>query len=1044
MKNFRRVIVLLLAVLTLTACSTTPATTPSVTDPPAVNDNGVPVGHRANVLSLNGTWELYADTLENTYIYKNKDLTGDSLSGYKTTLEVKELPANAYFKVRVRAWLQEGEGTSRIGVRIGGGQWVYTDVAYYRNGQAHWMDLSLDQTALQKGENTLELTYTGSGSAMLVPENGCSVQLKGATYGKKWITTTVPQAVEKDIELSYLDEVRPDHFNGIVWYRRKFTPQALENGSWWLCFDAVDYRAEVWVNGRFLGSHEGGYTSFDFCLADVLREGENEVVVRVVDQDWNNGLTDDDIHIKETLAGFTQDTRMLNYAGIWQNVYLEARGDVFARNIFVNTLDISGKLQASATLVNPGSSDQTVTVQAAVTGGPAAEGHVTVPAHSSMEYKLPEMTVQNPKIWTADTPNLYELTFTTTAGSSADTVKQNFGIRTVSVSGTKVLVNGQAVFLTGMLHWGSYYDNYTSAVSVEQVRYELTALKEDGFNAIKYCLISPPDYVLELCDEIGMYVYIEYPNWNPVESDIFFERSYLQMMEMVIKDRRFPSVIMTDFNCEDLQFSESMDRLMKWCVETAKKVAPNRLYTDNSSNGDHRYGDFATCHPYYQMGAFENMLEGWMEKRGGQPLILGEYADISVLRDLGELKQQESADYSWYHDYYKDYDQAEIMRQAGYSEEEIDTIIAQSVGNAQEIRKYFIEASKSNGQVAGLFLTHIFESPNGWADGWFDDLYQKHFDPAVIRPAASSTAMLLDRNTVNFRAGGAAMLGACVSHYNGRDLTGAKVHYTLSDGSKTVQTGVVRDNLELKSGGYYRIGDMTIQFPASSEAVRYTLTLTLSVGSETVAQNNWNLWAYPTETLDVSDIAIYDPQNTLNLAGRYPNAEVFTTPYTKARVLVTTTVDSSVLSYLGMGGKVVFAGQGEGPIATCNNWDFDRLSFAFLGQPDHPLAQALKSDGYGGLQFQDLATQWHMDGSETARGNLIGRYGTTLGVIGSYLGEYQVGAGTLLQTTLRLGTEGYCLGGGLLTHETLNVRSGDNPLGAYLLDQMVRYLYEAK
>ena len=94
------------------------------------------------------------------------------------------------------------------------------------------------------------------------------------------------------------------------------------------------------------------------------------------------------------------------------------------------------------------------------------------------------------------------------------------------------------------------------------------------------------------------------------------------------------------------------------------------------------------------------------------------------------------------------------------------------------------------------------------------------------------------------------------------------------------------------------------------------------------------------------------------------------------------------------------------------------------------------------MQFLDLATQWHLEGGLTPAGNIIGRYGTTNGIIGSYLAEYSVGQGTLLQCTLRLGEEGFTLGGGILTHESLSVRKGDNPLGAYLLDQMIRYLYQ--
>ncbi len=1055
----------------MTACS------PAGPSPSSDSPESVPIGHREKVVSLNGQWDLYADTIEKVAVAKNGvntgteqfPLTADIIRG--TVLTVKELPESAYYKVRAYVKISseavpaDGQSGTRLGVRINGGNWVYTDVSYYMNDTPHWVDLSLQTADLKAGDNTVELCSTMTGQVYLlgdsasagkaftsqdgtkVQENGLEygLQIKSAQCGSKWTETSVPAAAEKSITLSHMQDVRPDNYNGVVWYRRSFTLENADNQDWWLCFDAVDYRAEVWLNGWFLGSHEGGYTRFEYCLSTlpegVLASGENKLVVRVVDQDWNNGLTEDDIHIKETLAGFVQDTRKLNYSGIWQNVYLEARGTVMSRDVIVETIDTgSGTIQAGLTLVNPHDASRTVTVKAAVTDGPATENSYTVPAYSSLEVELPQMAVSDPHLWTADDPHLYTLTVTVTDGESVDTLSQKFGIRTVQVQGTKVLVNGEAVFLTGMLHWGSYYDNYTPAVTMEQVRKEITALKEDGFNAIKYCLLSPPDYILELCDELGMYVYIEYPIWNVTESEAFFERAYLQMMEMVIKDRRFASVIMTDFNCEDLEFTPEMDALMKWCVDTAKEVAPNRLYTDNSSNGEHRYGDFATCHPYYQVNCYEDMLQGWIEKRGDQPLILGEFADISVLRDLGALKEQESPDYSWYHDYYKDYDQAAIMGEYGYSDEEIDRIIGQSVLNAQELRKYYLEASKQNNHVAGLFLTHIFESPNGWADGWFDDLGEKHFDPEVIRPAASEIALLFERDTLNYWAGRSYTAGAGLSLYGGTDLSGASVSYALSSGGQTVDSGTIQEGLEYENGKYYRVGDLPLRFPESEQAVRYTLTLTLTQGSETITSNSWDVWAYPAQRYSGNDIAVYDPHNRLGLAEKYPDAQAFKGSSTSAKVVVATEINASLLSYMSGGGRVVYAGQGSGPIQAVNNWDYNRLSFAYLSQSDNPLTQSLQNLGYGGLQFLELATQWHLEGSDTPQGNLIGRYATTLGTIGSYLGEYPIGEGILLQTTLRLDDEGFVLGGDLLTHESLSAPSQENVLGAYLLDQMIRYL----
>lgn len=1016
-----------------------------------------PVGDRDTVVSLNGEWDFYVDTIENANTYKNKATQTAVLPAggiYTGTVTVHELGDGAYVKLRVRMQLPETQQTARIGVSVGDVEPVFTDVTSFCNGQIHWLDLSVRKEWLQEGENAITLQSSLSYDIKLVPENDSFLQVKTASFGKKWTTATVPSAAEKSVTLSHMDVVRPDNYNGVVWYRRNVSLSSLAGGEdWWLCFDAVDYRAEVWLNGYFLGSHENGYTAFDFCLSylpeGVIRQGENELVVRVTDQDWNHGLTDDDIHIMDTLAGFVQDTRKLNFSGIWQDVYLEARGKVFAEDVFVQTLDINGNIRVQMTLHNPAPEAVTVQVHAVVEGNVQTQKEVTVPAYTRLMVQMSDMTIQDCRLWSVQDPHRYTLNITVTSPEGADNLSQKFGVRTVGVEGTKVTVNEEPVFLTGMLHWGSYYDNYTPAVSEEQVRYEIMALKEDGFNTIKYCLFSPPDYILDICDELGMYVYIEYPNWNPDEWDVnyersdgFYERAYLQMMDMVIKDRQYACVVASDFNCEDLGYTEKMDDLMRWCVETAKEVAPGRLYSDNSSNGEHKYGDFATCHPYYQVNCYEDMLDQWIVQRGDTPLFLGEFADISVLRDLGELKQQESEEYSWYHNYYQDYDQAQIMRDAGYTEEQIDEIIAQSVLNAQELRKFYIEASKTNNHVAGLFLTHISESPNGWADGWFDDLNQKHFDPEVIYPAANEVALLLERQSVNYRAGGVAIVGAGLSLYGGYDLVNAQLEFALSDGSNVVQTGTVSAGLNKANGMYYRIGDITLQFPKSEAAVRYTLTLELKQEGKTLSKNSWNLWAYPINYYSGSGIAIYDPQGKAGLAERYPNASTYTGITDTAEVVITTTMSSSLLSYASKGGKVIYIGQGTGPVTTVNNWDFNRYSFAFVGDSSNALTESLANMGYGGLQFLDLATQWHIEGEMLPAENIIGRYGTTQGEIGSFLGEFAVGQGKLLQCTLRLGNEGFTLGGGVLTHESLSVRSGDNPLGGYLLDQMIRYMLQ--
>ena len=1023
-----------------------------------------PSGTRANALSLNGTWEIQADTKEAEKVIKKGNSAADEqikLNGevYGLRLEMDALSDSDYVKATacILADNAGGNGTVNVFVRANGGDWARTDVSGFCNNQKHWVNLRVFRSDLKQGENEIEITSdadtpvflfgnvsdesTGYMSASGVKTDtgrNYLLRLRVTSRPDNWTECTVPSPAEASIRVGYADVVRPETYNGVVWYRKSFSYQSGD-GNAWLCFNAIDYKADIWLNGEYLGGHEGGYTSFEFCVSGLLKDTDNELIVRVVDQDWNNGNGEDDIHIKETLAGFAQDTRKLNYCGIWQSVYIEERGQVAIDSVYARTVDeTSGKVELRIILNNPGTESVSVKLNVKVDDLGVSEDKEEPALPGKTEVIIPAV-LGGAKPWSPDEPNLYGLTVTASCPNGVDALTRRIGLSRMSVNGNKLIHNGEPVFLTGMLHWGSYYENYTSAVSVERVREELSQLKAAGFNAVKYCLLSPPEYVLDICDEMGMFVYIEYPIWNAQETEAFFERAYLQIPELILKDRVHPCVVMTDFNCEDLTFTEEMDALMEFSVSIGKELDPDRLFTDNSSNGEHKYGDFATCHPYYQIDVFENMLQGWLEERSGQPLILGEYADISVLRDIGELNGKATEDYTWYHEYFTDVDHADIMRKNGYSEEQIDLVIGESVQNAQEIRKYYIEASKSFDGVGGLFLTHISESANGWADGWLDDLYQPHFDSDYIKMSAEETALLLPRDTVNYRQGEVHEFTPSISLY-GRELNNAQLGYTLYDGETAVAEGVAADGITIGSSGYHVLCSLPISFPETGSAVKYLLHMELVQEGEKIAENEWTLWAYPTESLNGTDVSkknvqVYDPSNRLMLGKRYGWMSSFTGA--GADLVITTELTGPILNYLSSGGKVIYAGASSDVTEVVNSWDYNRLSFAFVSDKENALAASLANEGFGGLQFVDLATQYYLKPMENAK-SIIGRFNITTGEIGSYVCEYSVGTGTLLQTTLRLDDSTLQLGGDLLTHESLSV-GGENVLGMYFLDRMIEY-----
>ena len=125
------------------------------------------------------------------------------------------------------------------------------------------------------------------------------------------------------------------HYDGVAWYWRRFDipSEWLEAaGRIFLRFDAVDYAAQVWLNGKLLGRHEGGYTPFEFDVTSALRPAGNLLVVRVVDPGTDRQRCDG-LHIAEVPNG--KQSHYCNIGGIWQSVCLRLRGSTYVHSLFV-------------------------------------------------------------------------------------------------------------------------------------------------------------------------------------------------------------------------------------------------------------------------------------------------------------------------------------------------------------------------------------------------------------------------------------------------------------------------------------------------------------------------------------------------------------------------------------------------------------------------------------------------------------------------------------------------------------------------------------
>ena len=268
-----------------------------------------------------------------------------------------------------------------------------------------------------------------------------------------------------------------------VIYRRSFSlPEGFLKDRVILHFGAVDQIAEVSINGKYLGRHEGGYQHFSFDITDFLNE-KNELCVKVSNADDPLSLPYGKQCEKRGGMWYTPVT------GIWQTVWIES-----VPSEYVRALDVS----VNGALV-------TVTAQG------VTEGKITLDDNGrAVETCLVDgvaaLTLESPRKWSCDDPYLYRFTLDT----ESDSVSSYFAVRTVAIekiNGRAVItLNGKPIFLHGVLDQGYFSDGIFTPASPEEYKRDILSMKKLGFNMLRKHIKIEPDIFYYYCDLYGMTV----------------------------------------------------------------------------------------------------------------------------------------------------------------------------------------------------------------------------------------------------------------------------------------------------------------------------------------------------------------------------------------------------------------------------------------------------------------------------------------------------------------------------------------------------------
>ncbi|GMA58496.1 hypothetical protein GCM10025858_29990 [Alicyclobacillus sacchari] len=343
---------------------------------------------------------------------------------------------------------------------------------------------------------------------------------------------------------SELSGIKDLDFHDVVWYQRTFSvPSGWEEKRILLHFGAVDYQADVWLNGRYVGQHAGGHTPFTFDITEFVVSHDNNLVLRA--QDFSL-----DLSLPRGKQYWEKDSASIFYTrttGIWQSVWVEAVPRTYIAD--VKHLPDLDQAALDLTVHIEGYRDDPTTkleFETIVT----FMGKVVSTMRSDVLHDRFKLRVYVNKdsnepthVWAPEHPNLYDITYRLLVdGKVLDTVSGYFGLRKVCIENGVLFLNNRPYFLRMVLDQGYFPDGNLTPPSDEAIRKDVELIKSLGFNgARKHQKIEDPRY-LYWCDKLGLVVWGEMAN-SYEYSELSIRRLTAEWQEAIIRDFNHPCII---------------------------------------------------------------------------------------------------------------------------------------------------------------------------------------------------------------------------------------------------------------------------------------------------------------------------------------------------------------------------------------------------------------------------------------------------------------------------------------------------------------------
>ena len=355
-----------------------------------------------------------------------------------------------------------------------------------------------------------------------------------------------------------------------------------------LYFGAVNYDCRVWVNGKEAGHHVGGFTPFNYDVTEMLKEGENTVIVKV-----------DNKRHAEDVPTLIFD--WWNYGGITRDVKLVKVTPVYIEDYNVQMVSLEGRRLAFSARLSKAEAGHTVTID-------IPELKLKKAVTTDADGRVQMFAKFKPQLWSPENPKLYQVNISL---DNATTITDEIGFRTIETRDKQILLNGQPIFLKGISIHDEKPNGGGRANSTEDARQLLTWAKELGCNFVRLAHYPHHEYMVREAERMGILVWSEIPVYWTIawKNPATFANAKQQLTDMISRDHNRANIIIWSIANETPHSAERDDflgRLAQYArtqdstrlISMAMEVTGAANYVNRLNDNMNKYVDVVSFNQY--------------------------------------------------------------------------------------------------------------------------------------------------------------------------------------------------------------------------------------------------------------------------------------------------------------------------------------------------------------------------------------------------------------------------------------------------------------